>query len=180
MDWQTELFRRAAKLNLEVQMTSEDVTLFCPKRLPVEVRVQLKEIVPIGIELKFAEGPKQSTMSMLGGILSQYGVAGSTLNPEYRSTRHLKITSSGPGWYGHGYEHVDWSILNRMLAKDGFFDSWEVVLNGEVILRECPAVKAEMERNDELRDTCIQKSDITDLRIALETAGSFEEFLRRM
>ena len=148
------------KFNLEITRDEKEVIIIGPCPLPEDVTRQLKDMFE-GQQLKvrFITGPKMLLRSRLGTILEGFEVAAA------RTDKTLTFMGDQVP------DNNVWGEVIRAVKEDGFYDIVEFKVI-EVRLRynkllTFPSLK---------RDTPINEDDILNLKIALATAKSVEDF----
>jgi hypothetical protein len=157
-----DIMALAMQYNLEIARSASSLIVVSPKPLPEEVARQLSAYFQTqGLETDIIIGPKPSLLNKLA-YLTQ---GGSMLE---RKKEKLIITCQGVP------EQDVWEEIVRVVKEDGFYDYIDVRVGTSICYtfsKFCvvPTTK---------RETCISSDDILNLRIALETATSLEDFER--
>jgi len=179
-NWQVNLMKKCSDMNLEAISTLDGLTIICPKIPGKKDKTQILSVLPEDIRehISFTEGPKPSTLNHMRNTIIATGVVGSMgNNPPDLQRKYLKITMTGNG--NPDAENTDWSPLSDLLMKDGYFESWDIVFNNKTVAVYDRKVSKELQKNKS-RDTVIQKDDILDLNILLNTEMDFDKLLEKL
>jgi len=174
--WQVDFTKKCSELNVEVVNTLAGMVVLCPKSLERKDKTQLVALIPEDLRgrVKFEEGPKYSTMNHLSNLIQALRMGGGG-DPDY-SRRYIKLNLVGVAEMS---ENVDWSNISDLLEKDGYFESWDIVLNNKLVSSYNRKIFQELQRNS-FRDDVIMKDEITDLHILLETETDFDKLVARL
>jgi len=177
--WQIDIARKCAELNMEAVISLSGMTIVCPK-LPIgQTKKQLLSLIPEDVRdvVNFEEGPKPSTLNHFKTFILSTGVV-KNMNAEPDSKKHhIKVSISGNG--NPDAEQVEWSNISELFQKDGYFESWDVVFNGDTVLSYNRKVSMELQKNN-FREEFITKDDITDLSILLGTESDFDKLIEKL
>ena len=178
-NWQLELTKKCSELNMEVTLTMNGLTIICPKLPSKKDKSQILSLIPEdirdGIKIDFEEGPKPRTLNHFGSILKATMATGSVEAAPDQKKRYIKVNLNG----NTTTESVDWSKISEIFERDGWFESWDVVLNGDIVLTYNRKIVKEL-NNNQFRGTVIQKDEITNLQILLETEKDFDKLLEQL
>lgn len=174
--WQVDFTKKCSELNVEAINTLAGMIIICPKLLGRKDKTQLVAMIPEDLRgrVAFEEGPKRSTLNHLMNIVKASGIGGGG-EPDY-DKRYIKFNFMGNA---ESSENTDWSSISELFEKDGYFDSWDILLNGKSILSYNRKISQELQRNS-FRDDVIMKDEITDLHILLETETDFDKLVARL
>ena len=179
-NWQLELTKKCSELNMELIATMSSMTIICPKMPPSKKKSQILSLIPVNLHniIKFEEGPKPSTMERVKNMILSTGVVRSVNSgPTLTDKRDIILELTGNG--NPDSENVNWSSISDIFIKDGYFDSFKVIFNGNTVTTYNRKVYEELQKN-KFRDCTIRKDEITDLRILLETEMDFDKILERL
>ena len=177
-EWISELAEKLAKLGLEIAVTEgpagPKVTVAGPDKEPCqEAKDALWALTPTGVATEYRWGLLHSTVArMTQGF-------GSVLRSITKGTgnRHIVVTMTD----AVDPDKVDMvrSAVDGILSQDRFPESWEIKIGDQQVSYCCPKVIEEWKRNIEARKDrpVIQKDDLVNLKISLESAKTVEEFL---
>jgi len=179
--WFDELAEKLVKLGIEIAMTEgpagPKVTVAGPDKEPCqEAKDALWALTPTGVAQEYRWGLLHSTVARLS---SGFGRALKSIT-KGTGERHLVITM---------IEEIDpdkvemvTGAVNGILSQDKFPESWEIKIGSQEVAYCYPKVSQEWKKNIEARKDrkVIQKDDLLNLKISLESAKTVEEFLAAM
>jgi len=145
------------------------VILITPRKLSEEAQVEFKGLLPGNPPVEFAEMPKLQTKMNLENILGRAKTKDAKVIPDLD---HRTITIEL-----EGIPESDgvWAELSETLKQDGYFDDWKFIVEGHEV--KVIAKIAEMAKKT-TRETFINDTDITDLKISLANAQSIDDILK--
>ena len=178
MDWQLNLTKKCSELNMEVVATMTGLTIFCPKMPNKKEKDKVLDIIPEKLRkvINFEEGLKPSTLYNFKNLIRATGVV-SGLDATPSPDKSMKINLTGNG--NPEAEKVDWSSITSVLKQDGYVESWELSFNGKTVEVYNRKITEELRKNS-FREIIIQKDEITNLRILLETEMDFDKLLEQL
>jgi len=157
-----DIMELAQQYNLEIARSALSLIVISPKPLPEEVTRQLTAYFQAqGLETGIIVGPKPSLMNKLAYLTQGRAML-------ERKNKKLVVTCQEVP------EQDIWEEIINVVKEDGFYDYIDVKVGAGICYtfsKFCivPTTK---------RETCISSDDILNLRIALETATSLEDFER--
>lgn len=157
-----DILELARKYNLEIAQSASTLIVISPKSLPEEVTNQLMAYFQgRGLETDIVIGPKPSLVNKLAYLTQGRAML-------ERKNKKLIVTCQEVP------EQDIWEEIINVVKEDDFYDYIDVKVGADVCYtfsKFCvvPTTK---------RETCISSDDILNLRIALETATSLEDFER--
>jgi hypothetical protein len=161
--WQKEINEIAHKENIEVFESDNKIFFYCPK-INNDIKETLIRKLPMNTPYEFIEGPKPITSLSIKAILAMSGIINAHIN---QSSRRLKIETLS----GISLDESLFDELNRIIEKDGYFDSWTFIQGDN-----SRTVYFNLSKGKPVRKTSIHKDEVTNLIIALNTT-SVDEFL---
>jgi len=173
MEWYKGLVEQCVKYGVEPVLENNQVFLLCPKLPDTPVQEQITELIPQTIKRKFIESPKQSSYTIVKSILGSFG--GRTA--KFNQSRDLVLEVTGSGSITKEDCSV-WEEVHAVLKKDGYWKSWEIILNNESRGIYDTKLTEEIIKN-KTREFGFSKDDILNLKIQLETS-TCDEFLRSL
>jgi hypothetical protein len=180
-NWQMELTNKCGELNMEAMLTLKGLTIVCPKLPGKKEKSQILSLVPEDIRdsitIDFEVAPKPRTLNHFTNIVRATGVVGSIDATPDQKTRSIKVVLTGNG--NPESENTDWSKISEVFEKDGYFESWNVIFNGNMVITYNRKIVKELQRNN-FHDGVIQKDEITNLKILLETEKNFDKLLDKL
>lgn len=151
----------------------KNYVLTVARKLDEAAEAEFRALVP-DREVTFIESPKIQTRINLENILSR-------TRPQQASISEPDIEHRSVTVNMEGVPESDpaWGEISDVLRKDGFFDSWKFVIDGqehEVIAKMID----EVAKNKEGHRRNIGDDDITDLKISLANAQTVDDILKAM
>lgn len=137
---------------------------------------EIRQIVPIEIPINFKYQDRPST---LPALIATVLACGARRPPLFKiEDKHLifDILDLEP-------ERVDRMKIDTILEQDGYFKSWTVKIDGQELYEMNLVGRRlanEIRKNQDGREQVLTDSDITDLRISLESCSSVDEFLKTL
>jgi hypothetical protein len=151
------------------QTEKKKLVFICAKTPDNETLATLLDLVPNNLECLFIETVKSSTPLELAFLVQQSGGVMTFFEPKGHHVE-IKIKGSLPPT-----DDPVWADVQEILVKDGYADSWEIKINDEKIVYDAKMAR-EMESHN-IRDRGFTDSDLTDLKIMLESTNTVDEFL---
>lgn len=168
------------KYNIEIAAAPLSRTLFliCPKMPPKEVKEKIGALIPEGYQYEYKEAPKLRTRDILTGILSNPYLGSIRIELNFNDIMNkkmtLKLTGAGPIT---DITNEVWPQVFNTIRDDGYFEAWDIIINDKLVYSHNEKALREFAKNNLLRETVITNDDLTNLKIALESSRSFDEFL---
>ena len=157
-----DIMKIAELYNLEMARTNTSLIVISPKPLPDEVVKQLEAyFYTQNLETNIVIGPKPSMVNKLAYLTQGRAML------EKKNKKLVVTCKEVP-------EQDIWEGIVNVVKEDGFYDYIDVRVGTSICYtfsKFCvvPTTK---------RETCISSDDILNIRIALETATSLEDFER--
>ena len=130
----------------------------------------LLDLVPNNLECLFIETVKSITTMELAFLIQQSGGVMTLFEPK---GHHLAIEIKGSQL--PPTDDPVWADVQEILEKDGYASSWEIKINDETIVYN--AKMAQEVKSHKIRDRGFTDTDLTDLKIVLETTCDVNDFL---
>jgi hypothetical protein len=123
--------------------------------------------------LTFEVAPKKITLLTMETLLVRAQPSHIDLKPDLEH-RTLVLETEG-------VDDSDslWSKITDVLNQDGYFKSWQYVINGKVV-QVLPKLTNEIVQNNLSKHTTINDGDVTDLKISLAKAQTVDDILKVM
>ena len=152
----------AQQYNLEIARSALSLIVISPKPLPEEVTRQLTAYFQgQNLDTEIIVGPKPSLMNKLAYLTQGRAML-------ERKNKKLVITCQEVP------EQDIWEEIINVVKEDGFYDYIDVKVGAGVCYTFSKFCVVPITK----RETCISSDDILNLRIALETTTSLEDFER--
>ncbi len=184
--WENRLLNKCHPLNIEFQKYLDGEgrkrILFCCAKLPSDKqKKELKKLIPSDVTVRnedFEERPKESTRYAVEMHLIRNGLLSGKIQMGNRDI--LLITIRGidmkvgnrkfylslPNTKDLPEDDPFWKDMDHVLANDGYFDSWEIII-GEKKHAVDLKLSNEVSENKEKRREKITKDNVTDIHIIL-------------
>jgi len=147
-------------------------TIVVPRLLGKTLEEELRCLVPEGAEVDFIEAPKEMTRNNLMNLLRRVQPSSLKVEPDMEG-RTIVIEANGVP-----ESDPVWGEMSQVLRKDGYFESWKYVIEGNEVKVFPDVMDAMSSRKG--RDTAINEGDITDLKISLSNAQTVDDILKAM
>lgn len=155
----------------EFHPAEEGYVLLIPTQLAPEVEAEFEEIVS-GAKVEFQVHPKLATKEHLDNLIIRARPETASVNPDLE-TRSVVIELGGVL-----KSDPVWGEMTEVLKKDGFFDTWTFVIEGEEH-KIRPEIQDKIQENEKGR-TVITNEAVTNLKIALGNAQTIDDILNAM
>ena len=152
------------------QSEKKKLLFVCAKTPDNETIATILDLVPKNLECLFIESVKSSTPLELAFLVQQTGGVMTYFEPK---EHHVEIQIKGAQL--PPTDDPIWSDVQEILVKDGYADSWEIKINDTKIVYD--AKMARVLESHNIRDRGFTDSDMTDLKIMLESTNTVDEFL---
>ena len=181
MEWRDTLLKICKREHIELFPAStpegqQAIVFYRERPLEDSLVKEIESLVPkeIGVGFKYQDKP-QTIPALIATLL----ISGARSRPQFKiEGHHLIIDISGLE-----EERVDRMKIDTILEQDGYLQSWTVNINGQklydmnLIGRR---LSLEIQNNKKIRNQVFTDSDMTDLKISLETCRTVDEFLKVM
>ena len=170
--WQSVLMEFCRRANIEPVLDSDKLVLVCPDELTGNVKANIQGILGgSDVQFQFIVSPKPSTMKILGELVKEVEREAEPGSPGIsRKEGRLIIDLKGVP-----ESHPFWGRASSALKTDGFFKQWTFVIDGREVVVNAK-VLAEQNLNAKF-ERKLDEDDVTNVKIALESAKSVDEFL---
>ena len=167
------ILRFCTKHQAEFLPIEKGFILICPRQLDAVHEDELKALLPPEQPIKFEVAPKSLTRELLTNLIQKAkpSAVESHLDVESRSIS-IRMDGVAEG------EPV-WNEISETLKKDGFFDSWQFIIEGKEV-NVLPKISDEISKNKNNRTESINSEDQMNLKIDLANAQSLEDILKAM
>ena len=194
MDWKKEILEWLEKHNGEGVNTDKGTMFVFPKiNNKARMKEEIRGILPDDHTFDIIEGPKQNSLQEISKVFSgKVGEISSKKEDKHIifqvSTKRGGLDQLLGAMVGQNQQQQqeplqadseEWCRVTEILSKDGYFSSWEYVLDGKSIGMFHKILSAEHSKNMK-QGQYIKKDDLLNLKIALGEANSVEEFLAAM
>lgn len=178
-----------AKEGLELSRNEDGSLIMIGSKYPTSAVInRLVKYIPAEVTYRFEEGPKRNTLLRIQDILKQLGLMFAANMRSVGDDRNVVIDIMGLPLMDPAESIAQ---ISDLLYKDGFFNAWKFVYNGQQMLhmdrdeyaKTLELVKAQdkiQSRPKPVRETIISEDDITNLHILLNEEISFDEFLEKI
>ena len=156
----------------EFHPSKKGYMIVVPRPLGETLEEELRCMVPDGAEVEFVEAPKEQTRNNLVNLLRRVQPSNLKVEPDMDG-RTIVIEA-----YGVPESDPVWGELSQVLRKDGYFESWKYVIEGNEVKVFPDVMDAMASRKG--RNTAINEGDITDLKISLGNAQTVDDILKAM
>lgn len=164
--WQKTIKEIAAKYNMEIISENSTIYFIYPRKIDESVKSSILKEVPNSYTCEFSEAPKPSTKIMISAMLDRTG----SLSDIEQNKRNVSINVSS----NLPVNETFFDQIDKILRTDGYFDSWKITINGQ----EHTGYSVSLDRTN--RDTIIQKDEITNLIITLNTTKYIEDIINQL
>jgi hypothetical protein len=161
------------KHRAELLPVDKGYMVFVAHELTQEAEAELRGLIPDSesAEIKFEVAPKLQTKMNVENLIRRAQPKDGKVLPDldHRSiTIELEGVADGD---------PVWGEMSEVLKRDGFFDSWKFVIEGQEV-SVLPKMSEELAKNRNQRATGISETDITDLKISLGNAQTIDDILK--
>jgi len=155
------------------------IHIFCSKIPDSNVKGEINKVLPEGYLVEYLEGPKPSSRNHIKALVARMGAVKAIF---YNGkSRDLNLLIEGPP--DLNLDSPEWGKIIDVLMRDGYWLSWKIFFNNlDISYKLFSAIKGkfQLEKDDKPeRDVIIQKNEIIDLKINLETQ-TCDEFLKSL
>jgi len=169
--WQNKLVALCQSMNIEPILDNGRLIIVCPKLIKDEDRTRVADVIPTEYTVQWELGPKPSTIA---GVKAQMMAAGVMNAQVCVDNGDLLIDAQA-------MQEVDgqtWEVINKFIYNDGFFKSWKIELNKQLIAY-CNRDVVREQQTRQAQYKTITENDIQNLKINLETMD-VNEFLETL
>jgi len=161
-------------LDKNIATDNLNLLIVCPDPPVSRLANELLHMIPSNVKVLFFESIKRSTSVELQALLIPAGVI-----PLVSSDLGHKVTIKVMSQNAPEPHDAIWARVEDILRRDGFAKSWEILINDERIVYDLKMAQ-EVEQHHNIRELTISESDITDMRILLNSTDSVDEFLAKL
>jgi len=168
MEWKNKLLDKCNALRIEMAEDKEKnnkLIFICPKMPEEKTKIELIDLLPKELPYDFVEGIKQSTLIKLKAVTMNFGIYSANVTGSKNMSFIVNSAQS------EEVKEKIFEAVDGIFRDDGFFEGWKIKINNEERFY-FPTVDIGAKR-----DTRIRKDDILNIKIALNTTTSVEEFM---
>lgn len=183
MDWREQILKILHRYNAETQegtvqlgpfQIGSRMLVISPRELSDRTQNKVRGLVPEDTHVEFHVGVKHSSWAALIHLVASHGGMAQIAQVEPRVA-----SISVRGQVDESAEDL-WGQVDDLLITDGYFKRWRIIMNGNNIHEHDVELSKAMAKALPVtqRETVINEDDQLNLKIALETASSLEEFFK--
>lgn len=178
--WQDNILKICKKEKIEIYPSQAPLGMmgyifYRPTPVNKTIQEEIKKNVPDNIPIAFKDKENPVTFPAL---IALFITSGARRPPKFKvEDHHITINA-----YDIDPNQVDRMRIDTILEKDNFFNSWTVNVNDQLLYESNligKKLSKEIQKNKNLREQILTDTDITDLKINLETCNNIDEFLER-
>jgi hypothetical protein len=176
-NWYQKFNEACKKHNVEgLKHPDGSMLIICPKKLGKRAQKSIEGTLPEDMPCVFIEGPKPSTDGAMRDVAKKFVMMGSVQASPCDRKIHITVM-------GQTVDDPEWSLVDDILMKDGYYDEWTISLNNQEVysktrksIETLQSIALDKSRD---RDRVLTDDDILNVQILLSTVETVDDFIAR-
>ena len=172
--WYEQLCMLCSAKKIETIVGNDNkIHLFCAELPDGKEKESITSLIPNDCQYEFHHSIKETSLLALRHLLTMAEARSFKMRNENRCLT-LDIDGQIPD------DHPAWAEINKVLTMDGYYKRWTIAVNGSEYYTYDPVVAEDHQKNQDNHERIIKDDDVMNLKIALESTDSVDEFLKQI